>query len=73
MPFSATYKITPMSVLMFKHSFDVQLDDEAVVYAYKTYLNTNAENHHYNGITIDEWYKREIQLFKKSCEESNDV
>ena len=69
MPLSQEYKITPMSVLMFKKSFDVQLDDEAVVYAYQVYLNTNKNQHHYNGITIDEWYKREIAIFK----EANDV
>jgi len=65
MPFSKNMKITPLTVLMFKKSFDVPLDDDELLYAYQAYLDTNSDMHHYNGLTIDKWYKNECEYFKR--------
>lgn len=56
------YKILPMSItefqLEFKLKSTLQLLDE-----YYYYLHQNAENHHHNGFTIDEWYELQVRAF----------
>lgn len=67
MPESFDLKITPLSVLMFKKSFDVPLDDDDLLYAYAAYLKTNAHQHHYNGLDINKWYKNECEYYRQGA------
>lgn len=55
------YKILPLTINQFKEKYNVSC--ETLYFAYGRYLLINKDVHHYNGVTIKEWYKN--QYFKK--------
>jgi hypothetical protein len=53
--------VTPLDVTGFMGFYKV--DASKVVAEYHRYLMANLENHHYNGLTMDQWYTKEIQQY----------
>lgn len=45
------YTILPLTFIAFSNIYQTKDKDE-----YKRYLNVNTHNHHYDGMTLDEWF-----------------
>ena len=58
---SIDYKITPMSVSAVVGFY--KLGTTNAVAGYREYLDQNVESHHYNDLTIDEWFIAEVQVY----------
>ena len=58
---SINYKITPMSVSAVVGFY--RLGAANAVAGYREYLDQNVESHHYNDLTIDEWFIAEVQVY----------
>ena len=58
---SIDYKITPMSVSAVVGFY--RLGSVNAVAGYKEYLDQNIESHHYNDLTLEEWFITEVQTY----------
>ena len=65
MPFSQDLKITPLSLTRFIKAYDLSISAEENAQAYGIYLETNKNQHHYNGFTVQEWLIKEIVQYLK--------
>jgi hypothetical protein len=66
---SIDYKITPVSVSEVVRFY--RLGTANAVAGYREYLMQNTESHHYNGLTMDQWFIAEIQKYVDSLVETN--
>ena len=51
-------RVLPLEILEFQENYKVYQNTKE---AYLIYLKTNREHHHYNGATLKEWAKAQIE------------